>query len=82
MKLPDERMNRVQIVLDDFIRRRANGEPLTDPSLTAAHPELMPELAEELRKLLLIERARQASQQDAAIPPPQAEPSRATIAHF
>ena len=81
MNLPGERMNRVQIVLDDFIRRRANGEPLTDQSLTAAHPDLLPELAEELGKLQLIEQARQASQQDVSDPPPQAEPSR-TIAHF
>jgi len=82
MNLPDERMNRVQIVLDDCIRRRANGEPLTDQSLTAAHPDLLPELAEGLRKLLLIDRARQASQQDVFLPQPQAEPSGTIIAHF
>ncbi len=81
---PNDRMKRVRVVLDDCIRRRANGELLTDQSLTAAHPDLLPELAEELRKLLLIERARQTSQQPQqhfSVSPPQAEPIR-TVAHF
>jgi tRNA A-37 threonylcarbamoyl transferase component Bud32 len=43
--------------------RRAAGEAVSDESLIAAHPELMPELGEELRKLRLIAGARERADQ-------------------
>ncbi len=51
------RMKQTQLkhVMEDFIRRRANGEIITDESLMTAHPDLMPELAEQLRRLHVIE---------------------------
>ncbi len=39
--------------------RRAAGEVFSEVSLLAEHPDLMPELAEELRKRRLVEAARQ-----------------------
>jgi hypothetical protein len=66
--------------MHDVIRRRAKGEPITDESITAENPDLLPELADELRKLLLIERARQAAQHLPLIQSPAAPPR--TIAHF
>lgn len=44
---------RVQQVIDDCVRRRAAGEALPDEAVIAAHPELLPELADALRGLLL-----------------------------
>jgi hypothetical protein len=44
-------------VLEDCLRRRRTGEHLPDEAIIAGHPELMPELARELRKLRVIERA-------------------------
>jgi serine/threonine protein kinase len=52
-------MARVRAVLEDCLTRRAAGEAVSDESLIAAHPELMPELADELRKLRLIAGARE-----------------------
>lgn len=46
---------RVEIVVHDCIRRRANGEAVTDEALIRAHRDLMPILADQLRKLHLIE---------------------------
>ena len=45
-------------------RRRECGEQISDVALIAAHPELMPELGDELRKLRIIA----AAQQQAALP--------------
>ncbi len=45
---------RIQLLLEDCLRRRAAGEAVSDTSLMAAHPEAMPELGEALRKLRLI----------------------------
>ncbi len=45
--------------------RRAAGEAFSDVSLIAKHPDLMPELGEELRKMRIITAAReQAAQTD------------------
>ncbi|MEX0613717.1 MAG: protein kinase [Pirellulales bacterium] len=44
--------------MDDCRRRRAEGDDVTDEAIIAAHPELMPELGEEMRKLRIIAAAR------------------------
>jgi ribosomal protein S27E len=53
------RMKFVRAVLDNCRLRRAAGEIVTDESIMVAHPELMPELGEELRKLRVIAAARE-----------------------
>ncbi|MGB0717557.1 MAG: protein kinase domain-containing protein, partial [Phycisphaerae bacterium] len=53
-----DRMMRIQRVVDDCIERRLAGENLSDADLQIAHPELLPELSDELRHLAVIERAR------------------------
>jgi len=67
-------------VVDDCLRRRSSGEWVTDENLIAAHPELMPELRQELRKLALVERARRqavatpaSSEISQGVEPPAAE---------
>ena len=57
-----ERTGRLRQVVDDSLRRRAAGEPVSDESLIDTHPELMPELAEELRKLRLVEAGRRQAE--------------------
>jgi ribosomal protein S27E len=53
------RQARIQTVLNEQLRLRAAGEAMPDVSLMAAHPELMPELGEELRKVRIIAGARE-----------------------
>ena len=53
----NQRKERIRQVVLAFERRRAAGEAVADESLFAAHPELMPELAQELEKLRRIGRA-------------------------
>ena len=53
-----ERILLVQQVVDVCIERRLSGETLTDEDVAREHPELMPELAEELQHLAVIEKAR------------------------
>jgi ribosomal protein S27E len=50
---------RLRAVLEDRERHRAAGESVSDISIIAAHPDLMPELGEELRKLRIIAAARE-----------------------
>ena len=52
-----DRTKRMQSVLDKCLQRRAAGEDLSDETIIAENPELMPELAERLRALKLIEDA-------------------------
>ena len=52
-----ERSERARQVIDDYLRRRAAGETVDCGHIASAHPELMPELGSEFRKLQLIERA-------------------------
>jgi serine/threonine protein kinase len=59
----DERSERVRHVIDDCLRRRAEGETVSDQSLIDAHSELMPELAEALRRLGIVEAARQRAEE-------------------
>ena len=42
---------RIQRLLAEIVRRRGVGEKLSDDQVAADHPELMPELGDELRKL-------------------------------
>ena len=48
-------LQRVEVIVNDCIRRRVNGEVVTDAELIQAHPDLMPLLADQLSKLHLIE---------------------------
>jgi serine/threonine protein kinase len=54
----DDRANQVRAVIDDCLRRRAGGDAIADDALIAAHPEVMPDLGQELRKLRMIAGAR------------------------
>jgi tetratricopeptide (TPR) repeat protein/tRNA A-37 threonylcarbamoyl transferase component Bud32 len=63
---PEELTRQIGQLIDDVLRRRAAGEEVSDHSLIAAHPHLMPELAEELRRLRLIEAARGKAEQQSA----------------
>ena len=47
----EDRRQRIRELLAGLERGRASGEAVSEQSLIAAHPELMPELAEELDKL-------------------------------
>ncbi|MGB2823574.1 MAG: serine/threonine-protein kinase, partial [Phycisphaerae bacterium] len=53
----DDRSGRIREVVEDCLRRRAAGETVPDQSVIDAHPDLMPALAEELRRLRLVEAA-------------------------
>ncbi len=53
-----DRADRVRGIVEDCIRRREQGEPVSDESLVRSHPDLMPELGEHLHRLRLIENAR------------------------
>ena len=52
---------RIQQIIEDCIDRRLAGEPVDDSAILTAHPDLLPELADELRHLAVIERARRAA---------------------
>ena len=58
---------RLQAVIVEFCRRRADGEEVSDESLIAAHPELMPALGQELRKLKIIDAARHQADELGAV---------------
>ena len=51
------RSENIREVVNQCIAQRAAGETVTDESLIAAHPELMPELAEALKNLRLVQQA-------------------------
>ena len=55
----DERLQRIRHVIDECLVQRASGQLITDAALVARHPELMPELDEELKRVRLIAGARQ-----------------------
>ncbi|MFQ5589735.1 MAG: protein kinase [Phycisphaerae bacterium] len=48
---PRDRDRRISLVVARALRRRSEGAHVADAELIAAHPELMPELAERLQKL-------------------------------
>ncbi len=56
-----DRARQARQIVNDVLRGRAAGEPTDPQQLIAAHRDLMPELAHELRKLELIERARRTA---------------------
>ncbi len=56
------RSESIRAVINDLIVRRAAGETVTDESLIEQHPNLMPELADELRNLRIVECAEQDAQ--------------------
>ena len=58
----DERGERIRAVVAEFLRRRAEGEELSAEALIRAHPELMPELEQELARLKPIAEARDAAE--------------------
>jgi tRNA A-37 threonylcarbamoyl transferase component Bud32/ribosomal protein S27E len=58
----DKRTGRLRQVIDNCLRRRAEGESVSEESLIDTHPDLMPELADELRKLRLIEAGRRQAE--------------------
>ena len=53
-----DRLLRVQKVVDACIERRIGGDALPDEQIIAEHPDLLPELRDELGNLAVIERAR------------------------
>ncbi|MHB8969851.1 MAG: protein kinase domain-containing protein [Pirellulaceae bacterium] len=55
----DSRPARIRQVLFDVARQRAEGVVVTDEEVLAQHADLLPELADELRKLGCIQRALQ-----------------------
>jgi len=57
-----DRDTRIRRAVDDALLRRSLGHDVTDDTLCRDNPSLLPELAEELRKLHVIERARLQSQ--------------------
>lgn len=53
-----DRVEQIRQVVEETRRRRSGGEPISDDNITSANPDLMPELKDELKKLALIEAAR------------------------
>ena len=56
------RSQSIREIIDDLIVRRAAGEVVTDESVIEVHPDLMPELAAELRNLRIVQCAEQDAQ--------------------
>ena len=65
---PSDRASRMQRIVEDCLSRRAGGEDVSDDQLIDSHPDLMPELRDELRKLALVERARAEAARTARLP--------------
>ena len=57
-QVPELISERIQKVVNDCLRRRKKGEDLAENSIIAAHPDLMPQLGEELRKIRRVASAR------------------------
>ncbi|MCA9211435.1 MAG: protein kinase [Planctomycetales bacterium] len=58
-----QRLEQIRRIVKDCLMARAAGKDVADKSLIQSHPDLMPELAEELKNLRMIEQAdRQAKQ--------------------
>jgi serine/threonine protein kinase len=62
-----ERRRRVAALVEDAAVRRLRGESIGDDALIAAHPELLPELREQLEFLRAVELARDAAPAQTAI---------------
>jgi len=70
----EDRLARVHRLIDECIERRSGGGDVSHDDLVAAHPDLMPELAEELRHLAVIERARRRASGSSQLEPLAAMP--------
>lgn len=53
-----DRSRRVRRVVDEFLARRATGEAISGQAIIDEHPDLQPELSDQLRKLAVIDAAR------------------------
>src|SRR5207237_8719485 len=51
----------LKAVVDEVIARRVRGEEFTDDDVVRSHPQLMPQLEHELRKVRRVEEARRAA---------------------
>ena len=60
-----ERERRVRFAVDEYLSTRAGGGDVSEEQLLQSHPELQAEIAEELRRLRLIDEARAAAVGDA-----------------
>ena len=61
-KRPQSSNDAIRRVIAEVVARRARGEPVPDADVIAAHPDLMPRLAEDLSALHLVRRAMLAAQ--------------------
>ncbi len=58
-----QRAQKIRQIVKDCLLGRADGQVITDESLIESHPDLMPELADELRNLRMIEEAERQAEQ-------------------
>jgi serine/threonine protein kinase len=58
----EQKLLRIEELIDDVRATRAAGKTAEDGVIMAAHPELMPELADELAKLQRVQAARKAAE--------------------
>ncbi|MCC6320433.1 MAG: protein kinase [Phycisphaerales bacterium] len=73
------RARAVRTVIADCMARRASGQAVSDAAIIAAHPDLMPELEQELQLLSLIERARDRAAADPGSHRPAAVSDASTV---
>ena len=76
-----DRSDLARQVVRDYLQRRRSGDPIDQEQLIAGHRPLMPELGDELRKLRLVEQARQSAESGGSLdsmaksaPPPDSIP--------
>ncbi len=62
---------RVQEIIDDCLRRRQQGESVSDATIVESHPELALALDKALKRLRLISAARAAAERPPAPPTSQ-----------
>jgi len=67
------RLARISQIVSDVARRRVTGEVVSDESVVAAHPDLMPELGDRLRALRQVDLAEQRAAAAATVPSAPAE---------
>ena len=61
---PDQRAAGARVVVHDVIRRRNEGEAISDATVEAEHAELMPELADDLEKARRLKEAHRQAECD------------------
>ena len=62
-----QRQTEIARVIERVVRERASGEDRIDDAIIAEHPDLMPELREQLRSLQMIEWAERRARLDRPI---------------